>query len=197
MPPQPESPDHRWLAFEEFVAEFRDESDRAAVILGVAKLDAVMYIVLQRVLQPTAGRDDELLDNEGPLSTFSARIAMLHRLGVITPAFARSLHLIRRIRNAFAHEVSGCRLDTGAHRDRVRELFLPLGTLGFVQDATEHFFPGRTGPSVDFRIALALMVARLDAIAEHVAPLSPGKPWGFPADGWEEHIPTTDAPAGV
>src|SRR5438270_10281747 len=39
---------------------------------------------------------------------------------------SRALHLIRRIRNSFAHEVSGAKLDSGPHRDRIRELAAPF-----------------------------------------------------------------------
>lgn len=180
--------DHDWDAYEAFVREFKDESDRAAVILGVAKLDSQMYQILKRLLGPTPNRDDELLDGDTPLATFSAKIAVLHRLGVIDPGFARSLHLIRKIRNAFAHEVFGCRLDSGAHRDRVRELFLPLKDLGFVQDVREHLFAAATGPAVDFRICLALMVGKLEGVLNSIGPCDCGSSRVFPPALWRKRI---------
>ena len=56
--------------FTAFVKEFYKEKDRAAVILGVAKIDAQLYQVLQKFLCPCPSSKDELLDGDGPLSTF-------------------------------------------------------------------------------------------------------------------------------
>jgi hypothetical protein len=84
-PTTTESPSqtHGWKVYKTFVEEFRSESDRAAVILGVAKLDVVMYQIIQQALLPSASSNDELLDGDTPLSTFSAKINFLYRLGII------------------------------------------------------------------------------------------------------------------
>lgn len=57
---------------------------------------------------------------QSPLSIFSAKIHLCYRMGLIDSAIARTLHLIIKIRNNFAHEVTGCKLDSGSHRDRVK-----------------------------------------------------------------------------
>jgi len=59
------------------------------------------------------------------LSTFGAKINILYRLGLIDNSFFHSLHLIRKIRNAFAQEVEGCTLNSGTHRDKLRNLITP------------------------------------------------------------------------
>src|SRR2546422_8611501 len=100
-------PDLDWDAFAKFVDEFKGESDRAAVILGAAKLDATLGQILDRHLRPSLSSSDELLDGDSPLSTFSARIAVCYRLGLISSEFAKTLHQVRKIRNSFAHELSG------------------------------------------------------------------------------------------
>lgn len=52
-----------WIKpFREFVTEFSGESDRAAVILGAAKLDYLLYQILQKYLIPNASGRDELLE---------------------------------------------------------------------------------------------------------------------------------------
>jgi len=115
--------------FEEFRAFVKDligESDRAAVILGAAKIDTQLYQILQKVLVPCASGKDELLDGDSPLSSFYSRINMVYRLGLIDSQFAWTLHLVRRLRNAFAHELAGVNLVTGPQRDRIRELAAPL-----------------------------------------------------------------------
>jgi hypothetical protein len=110
---EPENKNEVGGEFRAFFDEFKNETDRAAVIVGAAKLDYLLYQILGRYLLPITGtKDDELLEGDSPLSTFSSRINLCHRLGLIDTQFARSLHLVRKIRNTFAHEVSGCRLGT-------------------------------------------------------------------------------------
>jgi hypothetical protein len=94
--------------FEKFAQEFHAESDRAAVILGAAKLDELLRELLEKCFLPKVGDYDELLGDEGgerPLSALSARINAAYRLGLISADFTRSLHRVRKIRNRFAHRV--------------------------------------------------------------------------------------------
>lgn len=112
-----------------FIEQLVKEGDRATVILAVAKLDLILSQILQKHLISIPGSKDELLDDDCPLSTFSAKIHIAYRLGLIDNLFARSFHLFRKIRNNFAHEVEGCSLNSGSHRDRVRELIAPAKNL--------------------------------------------------------------------
>jgi DNA-binding MltR family transcriptional regulator len=159
-------------AFKEFMDEFNDESDRAAVILGAAKLDYLLYQILQKFLVPNVGSNDELLAGDGPLSTFSAKIQICYRLGLIDSEFARALHLTRKIRNAFAHETSGCKLDSGPHRDRVRELATPLINDTLYKQAKENWFAEKSGSSAAFFSTLGVMVAKLEARFHLLVPIS-------------------------
>ena len=164
--------DFDWSTFREFVNEFRDESDRAAVLLGAAKLDQILFQLLQRRLLPSTTGRDSLLDGDSALGTFSARINACHRLGLIDGEYARALHLIRRIRNVFAHEVSGCSIRTGGHRDRVRDLEAPFRPYPQYAIFRKHFFEGLEGPEYTFRAVLALIVGRLEIALERVIPIS-------------------------
>jgi DNA-binding MltR family transcriptional regulator len=112
--------------FKVFAEEFEKESDRAAVILVSAKLDELLHLALTKKLLPCPTAQDDLLRTDGPISSFSSRITLAHRLGLIDDAFAKTLHLIRRIRNDFAHESAGAQLSSGSHADRIRNLFLPF-----------------------------------------------------------------------
>ena len=72
--------------FEKFAQEFHAESDRAAVILGAAKLDELLRELLEKCFLPKVGDYDELLGDEGgerPLSALSARINAAYRLSLI------------------------------------------------------------------------------------------------------------------
>ena len=120
--------------FEEQIREFADEltdsGDRAAVLVAAAAIDGALEQLLEKVLRPNPGSRDDLLDGDSPLSTLSARINCCHRLGLIDDDFARTIHLLRKIRNDFAHDVTGCTFEGSSHRDRVRALADPLRRTG-------------------------------------------------------------------
>jgi hypothetical protein len=151
-----------WESFKNFVNEFKNESDRAAVILGAAKLDAVLAQILDRYFLPTVGNTDDLIDGDSPLSTFSARIAVCYRLGLISAEFAKALHQVRKIRNSFAHDLSGCSLNSGPQSDRLKALLLPWRPLPFFTAFRKHFFADEVSPSIEFKALLAIMIGRLE-----------------------------------
>jgi DNA-binding MltR family transcriptional regulator len=155
--------------FMRFVGEFARESDRASVILGAAKLDIQLYDVLRNALKPATGNVDELLDGDSPLGTFSSRIHLAYRLGLIDDELARALHLVRRIRNSVAHEITSADLASGAHRDRIRGLVTPLRRYESFDEfkGANSAFKEHKGASADFRTAIAVIATRLErAIAD-------------------------------
>jgi hypothetical protein len=156
-------------AFGAFIEEFKNESDRAAVILGAAKLDVMLYQLLQNTLRPSTSKNDELLDGDSPLATFSARIGLCHRLGLIDDNFCRALHMIRKIRNSFAHEIGGISLESGAHRDRIRELVGPLRGNEAFDILTESAFGEHPGTAGQFRSAVALAAVRLEGACQNAS----------------------------
>jgi hypothetical protein len=171
--------DDNTAAFYEFVNEFKGESDRAAVIIGAAKLDYMLYQILAKYLIPNAGNSDDLLDGDSPLSTFSSRINICYRLGILDAGFARALHLIRRIRNSFAHEISGGKLDSGPHRDRIKELAAPYAQAKAYSDTKKAIMHNKAGAAADFFTVLSILVLRLEAVFEDIEALSPENSYGL------------------
>lgn len=103
--------------------EFRKESDRAAVILTASLFDNALTQLLRTSLVASPTTSDDLLDGpNSPISTFSARINVSYRIGLISKRFCRDLHLIRVIRNQFAHNVAECTFEDSSVRSRVLEL---------------------------------------------------------------------------
>ena len=110
--------------------EFTKESDRAAVILVASLFDNALTTFLKNVLLPTPAAADELFDlPNAPLATFSAKINLSYRIGVISQRFCRDLHLIRKIRNEFAHNIYGCSFETSIVRSRILELSKSSGMI--------------------------------------------------------------------
>jgi len=172
--------------FDEFFSEFEGESDRAAVILGAARLDILLDQLLRMHLLPTTESHDELFDGDAPLSTFHARSLLAYRLGLIDVNFVKALHLTRKIRNAFAHEGTGCDLNKGGNRDRVKELKKLFGHDAKFKEWTEMFFKGKPGCSSDFRTALAIMTLRLEGAVGDITQISGYKPWSVVPPDWEK-----------
>jgi hypothetical protein len=105
-----------------FVGELCQEGERAAVVLGAARVDLGIEELLKKILRPNPGGSDDLFEGDRPLSTFSAKIALAYRLSLIENDLERALQLVRRIRNEFAHAHERLTLDQGAAANRLLEL---------------------------------------------------------------------------
>ena len=177
--------EHMYQELAKFANDLKSESDRAVVVLAAAKLDLLLYQILSKVLKPTPGKTDGLLDGESPLGTFSARIMMCHRLGLIDDAFARALNILRKIRNSFAHEPSGVSLDSGQHRDRVKELVMPFNEHGALRWVQEQYFKD-TQTSLSFRATVALLYARLEGLYLNATSVVCNNPYKVLPSGWND-----------
>jgi len=112
---------NHWCDF--FEKEVQIESPRAMAILSVTVLEEALGSLLRGALLPCPTSDDPLLDGPyAPLGSFSAKIDFASRMDLISPPISQSLHLVRKIRNSFAHDISGSSFDQAVVRSRVREL---------------------------------------------------------------------------
>ena len=112
------------------------------------------------------------MEAEGPLGSFRSRIDVAYRLSLVDEAFARALHLVRRIRNDFAHESSGARIDSGAHAARVRELALPWRKiLEQIQDLKPEMVSAT--PRGQFEFMVGYILVRLNQLLKHADQVQP------------------------
>jgi hypothetical protein len=81
--------------------EFYGDSDRACGILYAGWVELLIESTLKQVFKKEVSA--KLLDFEGPLGTFSAKIMMAYGLGVFGTKTNHDLLLIRTMRNGFAH----------------------------------------------------------------------------------------------
>jgi mannitol operon repressor len=85
----------------ESVAPLFESHERAtALVLAESINDQLAELLRDHLVAPSAG---DLLDGDKPLSTFSARIDVCHACGLISDEDRRQMHIIRRVRNEFAH----------------------------------------------------------------------------------------------
>ena len=89
--------------------ELSRESDRAAALLAAGYLDHLLGELLAVNMVVAQSQVEELLykNGNGPLGTFSARIDLAYCLGLTSDDEYRDLNLVRKIRNDFAHRLTG------------------------------------------------------------------------------------------
>jgi hypothetical protein len=114
---------------------YQHESDRGAIILAATHLEDNLMIAILAGL-PTLQRDEvafrDMFENDGPLSTFSSRIAMAYGMGLATAQMKKEMDLIRVIRNSCAHSRKPISLDTPELRIAVLRLL--SDTVDFLKD---------------------------------------------------------------
>ena len=149
-----------------FCDDLRNETDRAVVIIGGAKLDQQLHELLERFLIPSSTGEDVLLDSDRAVGTFSSRIHLAHRLGLIDAEFAWALHLIRKIRNSFAHQLASASFNAGRERDRVRELSNVMNqSRSFREIVLPKFTDEDSSPSGEFRAIISCLSILLERAA--------------------------------
>jgi DNA-binding MltR family transcriptional regulator len=114
--------------------EFKGSSDRAAAIVGTSYLDEILATMIKAyIVDDKPNKDKELFEGNGPLSTFSSRIDISFRFGLISRDEQSLLHLIRKIRNDFAHKLSEASFDNSTIRSRVISASIPKESLFPIQ----------------------------------------------------------------
>lgn len=86
----------------------KSSSDRSCVIVAAAYIDELLgYLFRFFLTSPSSEKEDkELFSGYGPLSSFSSKIVLSYRLGLISDYEYKALQIIRKIRNSFAHDIS-------------------------------------------------------------------------------------------
>lgn len=85
--------------------DYNEENDRAVAIVGPAFLDTLLTEMLVAFLVDDEKETLKLLQPEGPLGTFGAKVSMCYSLGLIGKIVRADLKLVAKIRNRFAHDV--------------------------------------------------------------------------------------------
>lgn len=107
----------------DFLYELSKEGERSAVVLGAERLHVALESLLRHFLLPSPNTEDKLFASESAaLGTFSRKIEICYRLGLIDLHFKQALDLIRKLRNDFAHAVKVESLQDNQHTARVQAL---------------------------------------------------------------------------
>lgn len=108
--------------------QFGGESDRACVILAAAVMDEFLKKMLKSKLVQIQTKKDQLFDGfNAPMGSFSARIVIAHRMGLISKKMCKSLDIVRNIRNDFSHDIFNCDFKNQSVRNRLSNLIKVIG----------------------------------------------------------------------
>jgi mannitol operon repressor len=93
--------------FSAFLAEFQNETDRGAALVGAALIDDRLDRLLRSHLCDCKATSELLDGGMAPIGSLSARIRLAHALGLIADHERAECDVIRKVRNAFAHRMHG------------------------------------------------------------------------------------------
>jgi hypothetical protein len=167
-------PDHRTEAIADFILALAQEGERSAVVLGASRADTALDELLKSFFFSHPGGSDNLFDPDRPLGTFSAKIAVAYRLGLIDRACEHALQMLRKIRNEFAHSTGHERLSDSRHKSRVAVLVAEANKRGTFYD---ELFQGLAQiKNLDLRAfcaATGVVICVVDFAAEKITPVKP------------------------
>lgn len=148
----------------DLIVALAEESERVAVIMGVAQIDLALERALKCLLHPNPGGQDSLFDPDRPLSTLSAKISLAYRMGLIDSEIEHCLQMLRRIRNDFAHSPNTERLSQSKHKNRLGEITRMLGPLGQVKELEANIKRSvQAAELADFCLTAAMVLGILEA----------------------------------
>jgi Mannitol repressor len=98
--------------FEAITKEIDSASDRSSAILAVNYVHNVLrFMIVTKFIKLSAAHIEKLYDQGGPLNTFSQCIELAYAIGILNEPCYRDLHIIRKIRNHFAHVLRAINFD--------------------------------------------------------------------------------------
>lgn len=101
----PYSPEKQ-LRINTLLEEIKEQSDRGAAIVAAAWIEEAITAALELFLHHELDAWKRLFTGSGPLANLSSKIDLCRLLGLITTAIRSDLHIIRKVRNEFAHQIA-------------------------------------------------------------------------------------------
>jgi hypothetical protein len=156
--------------FDEFADDLLAERNvRPLVIVGASKVDHLLQAILEGYLLPKIAKQkdpDELLEGDRPLSTFSARIKLCYRLGLIDATLYAALEKLRAVRNPCAHHISfdPTKSPIREHLANLRAQVSPRSSFRLTRE--RYFEDGDLASIEDLQCVLLTLCVLLEAIRE-------------------------------
>lgn len=100
------------------------ESDRGAILIVSALVENIVEEHIKKLFLPQADSSDELLSNStsSPISTFSTKINLAYRLGLLSSNERIIFHQLRHLRNKCAHDIGQQNFNENHFRSRTQNI---------------------------------------------------------------------------
>lgn len=93
----------------QLIDELANDSDRSKVIVGASIVDEMLERLLRKkLIYDKKIHEDTFQSSNGFLGTFSSKIKACYLFGLISKELFSDIEIIRKIRNHFAHTITGC-----------------------------------------------------------------------------------------
>jgi len=155
--------------FDSFVEDLLGEKlERPLIIVGASKIDDLLLSILSKLLFiPKKNDEDDLLKGDNPLSTFSSRIKLVYRLGIIDEGLLKVLEQVRKLRNLCAHSIE-FNINRSPVREHISELKkLTINRQSFILTRTR-FFQNPFKSNEDLQCIFITICVILESIHEAV-----------------------------
>ncbi|CAE6724969.1 hypothetical protein [Candidatus Nitrotoga fabula] len=164
------------LSFDEFADELLVETQpRALIILASSQIDYLLRSILEQYLWPKSAKlkeEDELLDGDRPLGTFSSRIKLAKRVGIIDNELYDLLNKLREIRNIAAHWIVFGVSDSPL-RENVKELRSRVAGRKSFKLTTNKYFLNEDLSNVEslqsVLLTICVIVASIESVADKLS----------------------------
>lgn len=111
------------IRFEEVWKSLKNESVRGGVIIAAAVIEEQPEELLKNRLVLCCEERDALFEGvNAPIGTMSSKIELSYRTGCFNSKLRKSLHILRKLRNEFAHLSHDISFETQSVKDRTRNL---------------------------------------------------------------------------
>ena len=146
----------------ELFNEIRTESERACVIVGAANIDGLLDELITKALLPVKTKN-RLCSESNAFTTFSAKLNLAYQLGLIDDELYFQINLLRKIRNDFSHNMSGCRLTEKPHLNRYQDLLKSISKCPMFKRMPKGFPEGNIDEA-EHVLTMKLMIVYLSSI---------------------------------
>lgn len=155
-----------------------ERNARPLILVGASKVDNLLFEILNAYLLPKRAKlkeQDELLEGDRPLGTFSARIKMCYRLGLIDETLYLTLEHLRRLRNPSAHSLA-FDITKSPTRERINELRNSITGRHSFRLTKERYFNNEPFSKMEeLQCVLLTLCVLLEAIREKTSTTSGSK----------------------
>jgi DNA-binding MltR family transcriptional regulator len=150
-----------------------EKNDRALLILSSSLIDDLLYHILNKyLLDPLKSNEENLIKGDNPLGSFSSRIKMVYRLGIIDRSFLNILDKIRDIRNKCAHRTS-IKADKSPIKDDLNYLYKLLEGKESINLTKKRYLIDEKTIFAEIKVAYISICIILKVIYDNIDPIKP------------------------